>query len=304
MNSSSRLISLLALLFASILALISLQNQEKSSTGASNPKAGLVTAQVLPRELEPELSAQAFLVKIIGRGQPLLKRREWKPLPPASLTKLLTVLLAQKNLSQNAVLTISKTAKLVGEKQSSAKEGESFLLAQIIPLALLSSSNDAAMALAEEMGAKLGGRDPAEQQELFLEVMNIQAQAIGMEDSQFTNPTGLDAEGHRTSAQDLARLAEFIWVRQPNIWELSRQTVQEVISLQGTIYTAQSTNELLKEFPAILGGKTGFTDNAKGTLLMLYPLKTGEVAVIVILGSEDRFADGRKIIQWLENYGS
>ncbi len=302
MNRSSQLVFLLVLLFASSLVLLSVTG----GTGTNPVDQTLATevifrSQVSEVPAEPEIGAHAFLVKVMGREPALLKRRDWKPLPPASLTKLLTAVVVKEYLSDDQVVTISKTAKTVGEKVSRAKDGERFRLEATLTLALSSSANDATMALAEEVGKRLGGITPAEQLELFLQTMNIKTKALGMDDSRFANPTGLDTEDHRSSARDLARLAEYIWRAHRDLWELTRQTELEVISLAGVAHTAVNTNDLLKEFPAILGGKTGFTDEAKGTLILLYPLKTGEIAVIVVLGSEDRFGDGRKIIQWLES---
>lgn len=300
MNRSSLLVFLLVLLFASILVLLSVTGREGTNPAEQTLATGLVASRhTFPAE--PEIEAHAFLVKVMEREPALLKRRDRKPLPPASLTKLLTAVVVKEYLSDSQIIAISKTAKTVGEKVSRAKEGERFRLEAALILALSSSANDAAMALAEEVGKRLGGITPAEQLELFLQTMNIKARALGMDDSRFANPTGLDVKNHRSSARDLARLAEYIWRAHRDLWDLTRQTELEVISLAGVAYTAVNTNDLLKEFPAILGGKTGFTDEAKGTLILLYPLKTGETAVIVILGSEDRFEDGRKIIHWLES---
>ena len=102
------------------------------------------------------------------------------------------------------------------------------------------------------------------------------------------------------SAEDLAILAEYILKKHTKILEISRTVETVVYSDKLTEYRVANTNDLLREFPAILGGKTGFTDNAKGALLFLYPVRPGLTAIAVLLGSEDRFEDGRWIIQWLE----
>ena len=121
-----------------------------------------------------------------------------------------------------------------------------------------------------------------------------------MTHSHFENPTGLDAESHAASAEDLARLAEYIARRHPELLEIARTREVTVRSRSGGEYAITNTNELLSEFPALLGGKTGLTDKAKGTLLLWYP--AGEkTALIVILGSDDRFGDGRKLIRWIED---
>ena len=131
--------------------------------------------------------------------------------------------------------------------------------------------------------------------------MNKKAGEIGLRNSSFKNPTGLDEADHLSTAEDLALLSEYTWRNYPQLWTLTRSPQSTIFSSAGQTYQIANTNELLEEFPAILGGKTGFTDNAKGNLILLYPIKkSGDVAIIVILRSEDRFGDGRKIIQWLE----
>lgn len=299
----------LALLLASALVFSALRDEGVSTGAAAGQNSALggsdsVTAEVRtePSRVipQPQLSAQAYLVKIIGEEGALLSQRSWKPLPPASLTKILTALMAYEELPSAEKIKFSIEAKRVEEKTSSAKAGEIFARNDAIRFALVGSANDAALALAERVGEQMGGATFEDRVNLFVRKMNERAQALGLLNSEFKNPTGLDEEGHLSTAEDLARLAEYIWLRRRDLWENSRIISAEVLSEGGNIHQVMTTNDLLKEFPAILGGKTGFTDRAKGTLILLYPVRPDKVAVIVILGSADRFGDGRKIIQWLE----
>lgn len=239
---------------------------------------------------EPGVEAHAYLVRILREERPLLKRREWKRLPPASLTKILTAVLARERLSSEDVVILSEASKKVEEKLSAIPAGESFLRDDALSIALVESANDAALALAERIGDR----------ELFAALTKKAADELGLKNSLFKNPTGLDEEGHYSTAEDLAKLAEYVWSYHQPIWEISREKSPAVYSMGGREYLLENTNKLLDEFPAIIGGKTGFTDNARGTLLLLYPVRPDKVAVIVILKSEDRFEDGRKIIRWLE----
>jgi D-alanyl-D-alanine carboxypeptidase len=75
----------------------------------------------------------------------------------------------------------------------------------------------------------------------------------------------------------------------------------DITSMGDRAYHIEATNQLLSEFPALRGGKTGLTDFAKGALILLYPVRPDRTAVIIILGSDDRFADGRNLIHWLES---
>ncbi len=245
-----------------------------------------------PRVLTPapEIIAEAYFVKILGEEQQILKQREEKSLSPASITKLLTVVIASERLPPGAILVLTEAAKALEEKLVPAPAGEAFLRDDMIRLALIGSFNDAAAALLEAVEP-----DPTRAREL----LNQTAARIGMAHSHFENSTGLDAEGHETTAEDLARLAEYIARHHPDLLEMTRIREATVSSLSGQEYAITNTNELLSEFPALLGGKTGLTDKAKGTLLLWYP--AGEkTAIIVILGSEDRFGDGRKLIGWIE----
>lgn len=247
---------------------------------------------------EPELSARAYYIKVIGEKRILLRQNEQKPLAPASLSKLLTAVLAEEILPPNAMIALSNTAKNAGEKMSMAQAGESFTKERMLQLLLISSANDAAAALAEELGGP----------EAFRRLAEEKIRALNLKNTRFLNPAGLDEEGHYTNAEDLARIVEYIWYTRPGIWETTRISETIVRSNEGKGYPIENTNLLLKEFPAIRGGKTGFTENAKGSLALIYPFKTpsneAKNAVAVILGSENRFEDGRKIIGWLEKFSN
>ena len=130
--------------------------------------------------------------------------------------------------------------------------------------------------------------------------MNEKVRSLALANTHIENPTGLDAEGHYASAEDLARIAAYAREKYPRLWEISRTTDTVVYSGSGAPHRIKTTDELLYEFPGILGSKTGFTDNAQGALMLLYPVRRYGTAIIVILRSDDRFGDGRRIIQWLD----
>lgn len=255
-----------------------------------------------PRMLppEPEINAHAYLVRIIGEDTPLLMRRAEKSLPPASLTKILTSVIALEELPPETKISFSKDAKNTEPKISDAKLNEIFRKEDVIRFAMIASANDAAVALAEAVGKQKGAHTFIDAIHNFVVLMNDKARALGLFNSSFENPTGLDQKNHRTSAEDLARLIEYIWYYHPDLWEISRTKETIVYSDSQKEHTIQNTDELLREFPAIRGSKTGLTDEAKGALILLYPVKPDKTALAVILGSENRFEDGRRIIQWIE----
>ena len=249
---------------------------------------------------EPDILAHSYMVQLIGDDLPLLQRRSMKQMRPASLTKVLTSTIALEELDAKSPVVFSSFAKATGEKESSVPKGESFVRNDVIRFAMIESANDAAVALAEAVGRKRGAFSFDDAISLFVQAANQKAKSLGMMDSHFENPTGLDNDDHYTTAQDLFRLVSYAWDKHLEVWEFSRAVDADIASMTDKAYHIEATNELLKEFPALLGGKTGLTDLAKGALILLYPVHPDRTAVIVILGSDDRFGDGRKLIHWLE----
>lgn len=336
----SRLFSLMALLCVSVIMLFAVARSgygedpqtlsanaaalntadgpaRRSAASADKPSFQPLTpppAVIIARRLSigPELSAHSYLVQFVDENEPILKSREWKRMKPASLTKMLTALIAEEELGPDTRIVFSEKAKQVEEKLSPAQPGDVFVRDDAIRLALVPSANDAATALAEAVGKKYGAFTFRDAMDVFVSRMNRKAQELGMNDSAFQNPTGLDDDEHYTTAADLVHLIRYAWKYHPELWEMSRQPVVQAMPMNGmTPYTMPSTDILLSEFPALLGGKTGLTDGAGQTLMLLYPVeerldssagqKTApRIAVIVLLGSDDRFGDGRKVIQWLE----
>ena len=313
---SKRLTSLLAILGLSVLVLFSILGGHKHTSVLTSPKQASIFFRSgsseknpsIPPQLspahqmpdEPEILAQSFLVQLINDSTPLLSRRSFKQMRPASLTKILTSVLAIEELDENAPVVFSSFAKSAGEKESPVPVGEAFIRDNAVRFAIIESANDAAVALAEAMGRKRGAFSFDDAIALFVQRANQKAKSLGMENSQFQNPTGLDDDKHYTTAEDLFRLVSYAWKNHPEIWNFSRANEADINSLTHTTYHIIATNQLLNEFPALLGGKTGLTDKAKGALILLYPIKPDRVAVIIILGSDDRFEDGKKLIQWLE----
>jgi len=264
--------------------------------------AAAIAKPLLPRSdiPAPELAATAYLLRVTGDKDPLLARLAEEPFPPASLTKLMTALVAKEELMAGDRVAFSETAKTVEPIVSDARIDETFTRDDAIKLALIASANDAALSLAEAVGRKRGARDAKEAQRIFIAFMQKKASSLGLAHTLFRNPTGLDEENHVMSAGDVARLFEDFREHHHDLLEMSRTAEVTIHSLAGRAHRLVHTNELLKKFPAIVGSKTGFTDNAKGTLAFLYPVKPGRIAIAVLLGSPDRFGDARKIIRWLE----
>lgn len=302
-ESRRRLAALAVMLFASILLFASARRDKFAAmmeTIAPRPREAPTAGAQRALPSPPDIAAEGYLVRMMSEDRPLLERRADKPLPPASITKLLTALIARGELGRDERVEISASAKAVGEKQSSAPVGETFRRDDAIRLALIESANDAATALAEAVGRRRGGFSPEHRLKIFQVLLAERAAGIGLGSSRFRNPTGIDEKSHSATSRDLAKLLEYLWQNDRELLQMTRTREASARSEQGREHLLKNTNILLAEFPAILAGKTGTVDEETGTLVLLYPVRPDAVAAVVILKSPDKFGDGRKIIQWLE----
>ena len=260
----------------------------------------------LPGAPLPEVRAEAVAVVRLRGDEVLFAKNAEARLPIASITKLMTALVFADAVEPLTPVAISDSAKRVGEedeKRSSLPAGERVKAEDLLKLLIISSDGDAAYAAAEY----LGGMDAPErmlfQEKIarFVERMNTRAREMGLANTRFANPSGMDGPENFSSTTDLVRIAREITERHPELWSMSRTQESFIFGGTGKRYGVVNTNPLLAEFPAIYGSKTGFEDKAKGALLMLYQLAPDERIAIVLLRSPDRFADGRALIQWIEN---
>lgn len=233
-----------------------------------------------------ELQAQSAISvesNIFGSDKIIFDKNKNYQTPIASLTKLMTaiIVLENYNLSQN--IQVSQTANLQSSMQKDIKEGDIFSVENLLRITLIESSNKAAFSLAENMGV-----------EKFVNFMNSKAKELDLLNTFFIDPTGLSPQNIST-ANDLAKLTKYILKNYPKIAEIS-STKEFDIPNYGKIY---NTNELLGRFPEIICSKTGFTNNAKGCLLLVFSKPQNNSYVInIILGAEDRFAEMKKMIEW------
>lgn len=246
-----------------------------------------------------EISAQSALsIKIGIEGKKIIFRKnEFQKMPIASLTKLITALTALDFYPLDFDLKISKNAVAQSEENGKLKVGETLSVKDLLYIMLIESSNDAAIALEE---LSIPGA--------FIGLLNEKAQEIGMKDSYFFNPTGLDPEDsgiknldeiNFSTANDLLKLAEYIFSK-PLIMEIISKKEYPLILKNGTLHhVLKNTNELLGEVPWAIGGKTGYTERAGGCLLFIS--KCGEkngYILSIVLNSTNRFSDVEKIIEY------
>lgn len=237
--------------------------------------------------------AEAVYIWDVRAGQVLYEKNAEKSLPLASITKLMTTLLAYELINEDTEASITAQA-LRQDGETGFVEGERLSLKNLTHLALLSSSNDAAFALAAAVGNSLGDKDPASQ---FISGMNIRAEELGLDSLEFKNPTGLDISltepGATGSAKDVSLLVEYILNNYPELLEPTQDSAARVYSNSGEYHDAENTNQALYAIPNLLGSKTGYTDLAGGNLTIAYDAGFDRPIIITVLGStySERFTD-------------
>lgn len=254
------------------------------------------------------ITAEAILVKRIKTGEVLFAKNQTQRFATASLSKLITAFLFEETIDPLVPVVMLPEAKELlesDEKRSDVPVGEYIKAEDLLKLLIVESDNDAAFIAAAktvfQRYPEMASASFAQRADTFVRLMNETAKAYGFGDTAFSNPIGRDAPDNFSTAEDLDRLAEVIYQRkESSLWNLSRLLEGEIVSTSGAKYHFKNTNVLLQEFPAIYGSKTGFTDEAGGALLMLYELAPRDPIVIVILKSQNRFEDGRRILRWLD----
>lgn len=250
------------------------------------------------------ITAKAAYVWDIQNQKALYKKNEATSLPLASVTKLMTALLAQEILEPDDTVSIGELA-IKQDGDSGLQEGEVFDRLGLSDLVLMSSSNDGAFALANTAGNKLISNGGAE---AFVQAMNIRAKEIGLLETKFNNPTGLDIEDDKAggygSARDMAFLMEYIVKTAPDILAFTREDDARVYAQTGEQHDASNTNYYVDKISGLIGSKTGYTYLAGGNLVIAFNAGLQRPMAIVVLGStqQERFTDVLKLVAETQKY--
>lgn len=258
----------------------------------------------------PGVLAEAILVRRIKTGETLFAKNETSVFAVASIVKIMTALLFTEHIS--FLTSVSLSGEIPGylepdEKRSLVLPNETLKAEDLLKLIIAESDNDAAYAAADAVAVRtrpefITASFP-ERIAGFVFLMNERGRTLGLSGTNFTNPAGRDDLLNFSTANDLFVITKEIYTKAPHLWSASRIVEGDVYSSSGVRYHFENTNKLLKDFPAIFGSKTGFTDNAGEALLMLYELAPQDPIAVIILKSGDRFADGRAVLGWLDkNY--
>ncbi|HZR96803.1 MAG TPA: D-alanyl-D-alanine carboxypeptidase family protein [Gaiellaceae bacterium] len=240
------------------------------------------------RAAAPNAAARAFYVVNASNGDVLAARHADDRVPIASITKLMTVLVALDHLRPDDVVTVSGAAAQVGESRIPLTTGQRVTVRDLLAGALIQSANNAADALAS---AAANGSVPT-----FVRWMNERARELGLRDTHFVRPDGLDAPGHYSSARDVAVLARVA---------MHRKLVRDLVRLrsdtiEGGAFVVHTWNDLLGVVPGLVGVKTGHTGEA-GWCEVAAVRRGGFTIYAVILGSPTRSQrndDLQRLLAW------
>lgn len=229
----------------------------------------------------------------------IFERNAYEPLPLASITKLLSIVVAQAEFPAGTIITVSPEA-LATDGDSGLVVGERWPLKNLLQYILTTSSNDGVAAIAYEYDNR-GNRT-------FVEKLNVYSKALGLSSFSFANPTGLDTSGTLAptnfgSARDVAFLFAHALTVVPEILDTTSTRQGSISSLDRT-HSVVNTNTIIDTVPNAIGSKTGFTDAAGGNLVLSFDVGIGHPVILVVLGSskEGRFTDMQTLVDATLSY--
>ena len=259
-----------------------------SSDLYSAPKA----ASAVPTSAVPEVGAKAAVLMEASTGKVLYEKEAHQKLAPASITKVMTLLLIVEaidkgKISMKDVVTTSQHAASMGGSQIWLEPMETMTVNELLRAATIASANDASVALAEYIAGS---------EEAFVDMMNARAKELGMKDTVFKNACGLDQEGHYTSAYDVAIMSKEL---------ISHDTIKQfstvwMDSLRGGQTQLVNTNKLVRFYKGCTGLKTGTT--SKSGFCLTATAKRGDMELISVVmncaSGDERFNSARKLLDY------
>lgn len=246
------------------------------------------------------IQSEGAVLMEASTGQIILQKNADAHLSPASITKIMTLLLIFEQLEKGALkltdeVTTSAYAKSMGGSRVFLEEGEKQTVETMIKCIAVASGNDASVAVAE----KIAGSEEA-----FVEMMNEKAKQLGMRDTHFMDCCGLsNDDNHYTSAKDVALMSRALIVNYPQVYEYTKIWMEDIVheTKQGsTAFTLSSTNKLLKQYEYTTGLKTGSTSKAK-YCFSATAQKDGISMIAVVMAAPDykiRFAEAKRLLEY------
>ena len=233
----------------------------------------------------PKVSALAYLIGDLDTGEIILTKNKDEQFPLASVSKLMTASVAKDLMNDEDIAKVSKKALSTYGKNGGLKLGEKIKITDLVYPLLLESSNDSAEVIAEYFGRNV-----------FIQRMNQTALKLELSKTTFEDPSGL-SPNNKSTVFDMFKLAGYLNQQKPDIFQLTNN-----LSYSNKKHTWFSNNQFLRE-ESYLGGKSGYTDEAKQTVISLFTLPLGESGTrnigITLLQSKDRFKDVENILKYL-----
>lgn len=236
----------------------------------------------------PEVEAEAAVLMVGNSKQVLFAQNPDGFMYPASTTKIMTLLTALESGDPKSIVTVSSRAAACEGSSLDLTGGDKLTLSNAMYGMMLVSGNDAAEAIAENVGGSIPK---------FVKMMNDNAEKIGAKNTHFSNPHGLpDPYNHFTTAYDLALIAEYA-MQNPEFAKIVSTKEYNVSFLNGKKTHVSNTNRLLKTYPGANGIKTGYTHDA-GDCLVAGAKRGGVQLIVVILNSDHRWSDATKLLDY------
>ncbi len=244
-----------------------------------------------------DIEAKAAYVYDTLSGEVLYAKNENERLPLASLTKVMSALVASEAVPSYRTIAISESSTKT-DGDAGLVPGEHWTLKDLLDFSLVSSANDGIRAIALAVGSL--GDDKTSDESLisdFVLKMNDLASTLGMKNTYYLNDTGLDESkeqgGAYGSAKDQAILLEYVLKNNPTLLASTKSSTLKIKNIEGMVHTARNTSSIVNNIPGIIASKTGFTDLAGGNLVIAFDPELGRPIIISLLGSSEngRFRD-------------
>lgn len=241
----------------------------------------------------PIINSRQYTLMDAESGYLIASQEPDKQVAIASMTKIMTAILTLENYKLTDVVEISSIAASTNGSDVQFRTKEKVSVGDLLDALLISSANDAAIALAEQSGSV----------EIFVEKMNKKAEELGLTNTRFKDPAGLDDNGYST-AKDIAVLTSYV-IRKPEFRKIIKQPEKEIVSVSGIKHQLDNSNRLVKDemfLAGVIGGKTGFTPVA-GHNLTVAAERDGHTLIAVIINTYNNSntasaEEAKKLLEW------
>ncbi len=228
----------------------------------------------------------SIIVKDLSRNKTIYAKDENQLLRPASLTKIMTCMLAIESGKMNKVVTITKPMINVEPTKLGLKVGDKVRLKDLVHAALIKSANDAASAIAYYLGNN--------KQERFISMMNSKAKKLGMRNTNFQNPCGFDDKKHKSTAKDLIKLAEYA-IKNKTFNSIVKRNYYAFRTMNNKKFVVYTSNKLQRQNKNVVGLKTGYTSGA-GACLIARAKKNNKDILFVMLNANNRWNNAKRVL--------